>query len=130
MLDTTMSGLSSNPDVNSPSSAGLSTVKTNKGDGVTTLAKEIIALRKNQELLKADMAEQREYLLHIIKDTKKIRRYILMNTIGEILKLALIFIPLIFAYFALRPYLSGALEGLQKIQGTFSELGGIGNLLK
>lgn len=135
MLKTTMPGLDFGPDTKvegglaSPSSAGLSTVKKT-GEGVTTLAKEIVALRKNQELLKAEMAEHREYLLHLMADTKKIRRYILMNTIGELLKLALIFVPLIFAYFALKPYLSQVTEGFSKMQQTFSDIGGFSNLLK
>lgn len=106
------------------------TAVPNNGNGVTTLAKEIIALRQNQELLKAEMSEQREYLLHLVTQTQKIRRYILMNTIGEILKLFLIFLPLIAAYFALKPYFSDVAEGLKSIQGTINDLGGFGNLLK
>lgn len=128
MLRETMPSVEQAPETNMESLAERNTssvpaVPHSSGNGVNVLAKEIVALRQNQELLKAEIAEQREYLLHIISQLKKIRRYILMNTVGEVLKLFLIFLPLIAAYFALRPYLGQVGEGLKNLQSTFSELG-------
>lgn len=102
----------------------------------TTLAKEIIALRENQELLQNQIAEQAEYLEYIATNIKKIKRYILYSYIGEVLKLLFIVVPLVMAYFAFKPYFSQALGGWQNIQASFQELSGSGsgvdimNLLK
>jgi len=90
----------------------------------TTLAKEILALRENQELLKAEIAEQHEYLEYIATHIKKIKRYIMWSYIGEAVKLLLIIVPMILAYFALKPYLSQAIGGWANIQAAFQELGG------
>lgn len=102
----------------------------------TTLAKEIIALRENQELLQNQITEQAEYLEYIATNIKKIKRYILYSYIGEVLKLLFIVVPLVMAYFAFKPYFSQALGGWQNIQASFQELSGSGsgvdimNLLK
>lgn len=96
----------------------------------TTLAKEIINLRNNQEILKSEISEQREYLLHLVKQVKKIRRYILFNFIGEMLKLLLILLPLIIAFFALKPYFGQVADALKNLQETANSLGGFNQLLK
>jgi hypothetical protein len=93
----------------------------------TTLAKEIIALRENQEVLQNQIAEQHEYLEYIATNIKKIKRYILFSYIGEVLKLLLIVVPLIMAYFAFKPYFSQAIGGWQNIQASFQELSGSGS---